>query len=188
MAEVLALAEEVALAASAVVASAAAVQAAAGKRIIHFENQMFKLKQALSICVYFLSVSFVNSQSDFIQGKWYVLKKTAQTDLEVPTRILFSRDSVHFNSMDVQDSMQCSEVFIFDEDATLIQSGNCLPLDSTHYGFKYYGINGSWMFLDKNTLLIDYYFGLSLYHCIFNFRIINDGFELKRKHMDVQEM
>ena len=166
----------------------AAVQAAAGKRIIHFDNQMFKLKQALSICVYFLSVSFVNSQSDFIQGKWYVLKKTAQTDLEVPTRIQFTRDSVQFNSMDVQDSMQCSEVFIFDEDATLIQSGKCLPLDSTQYGFKYYGINGSWMFLDKNTLLIDYYFGLSLYHYTFRFRFKTGGFELKRKHTEVQEM
>jgi hypothetical protein len=149
---------------------------------------MFKLKQALSIYVYFLSVPFVNSQSDFLQGKWYVLKKTAQTDLEVPTRILFTRDSVRFHSMDVKDSMQCSEVFIFDEDATLIQSGKCLPLDTTQYGFKYYGINGSWMFLDKNTLLIDYYFGLRVFHCIFKFRIINDGFELKLRDQKVEEM
>lgn len=170
------------------VASEAADQAAAGRRIIHFENHMFKLKQVLSICMYFLSVSFVNSQSDFIKGKWYVLKKTAQTDLEVPTRIQFTRDSVQFNSMDVQDSMQCSEVFVFDEDATLIQSGKCLPLDSTQYGFKYYGIDGSWMFLDKNTLLIDYYFGLRMYHCTFRFRFKTGGFELKRKHTEVQEM
>lgn len=170
------------------VASAVAVQAAAGRRIIHFENHMFKLKQALSICVCFLSVPFVNSQSDFLQGKWYVLKKTAKTDLEVPTRIRFSRDSVHFNSMEVKDSMQCSEVFVFDEDATLIQSGKCLPLDSTQYGFKYYGIDGSWMFLDKNTLLIDYYFGLRMYHYTFRFRFKTGGFELKRKHTEVEEM
>ncbi len=167
---------------------AVAVQAAAGKRIIHFENHMFKLKQALSIYVYFLSVPFVKSQSDFLQGKWYVLKKTAQTDLEVPTRIRFTRDSVQFNSMEIKDSMQCSEVFLFDKDATLIQSGKCLPLDSIQYGFKYYGINGSWMFLDKNTLLIDYYFGLRMYHCTFRFRFKTGGFELKRKLIEVQEM
>jgi hypothetical protein len=90
--------------------------------------------------------------------------------------------------MDGKDSMRCSEVYVFDGDATLIQSGKCLPLDSIQYGFKYYGINGSWMFLDKNTLLIDYYFGLRVFHCIFKFRIINDGFELKLRDQKVEEM
>jgi len=90
--------------------------------------------------------------------------------------------------MELKDSMQCSEVFVFNDDATLVNSGKCLPRDDTQYGFKYYGINGSWMFFNKNNLLIDYYFGLSVFHCTFRFRFKTGGFELRLKQTEVLEI
>ena len=131
---------------------------------------------------------FAQCQSALVQGKWFVVEKTALSDLEIPTQLNYSRDSVRFNSISIADRMSCCEWFVFSKDSTFYQSGECLPLDTTEYGFKYYGINGYWELLDKHTILLDYYAGLSIYHCTFRFRLKKDTFELKRKHTEVQEI
>jgi len=98
------------------------------------------------------------------------VEKTAPSDVDLPTRISFSRDSLRLNSMSVDDRMSCSEWMIFRKDSTFIQFGECLPLDTLKYGFKFYGINGGWELLDKHTIRLDYYAGLNISLCTFRFR------------------
>ena len=150
---------------------------------------MNKQNFTISIVLFFSCVLCGHSQPDLIQGKWFVVEKTALSDIEIPTRIVYSRDSIRFNSMAIADSMSCSELIVFRKDSTLNQSGECLPLDTTQYAFKYYGINGYWELLDKHTILIDYYAGLSIYHCTFRFRFKKNILEfiLLNKEMEVFE-
>jgi hypothetical protein len=106
-------------------------------------------------------------QNQRIDGKWFVEDKTAESDLHIPTKIIFSKDSAIFDSKSPVESMFCTEYFMFNSDSTFDCVGECHAYDSTKNWFNYYGSYGVWELKNKRTILLDYYAGISIFHSKF---------------------